>query len=175
MVPPGTPERNREIRLAFRFVRRHQQREQIAEPRQELLGDRLLQEEPGNGRIATGQRPELVDPVGVRKEATVEHEVDVDREPVLVAKAENAHLHRAVARLVAEGIDDAIAELVDGEVRGVDDHVGLGLDDLEGLTFRIDRSRQTVFGRPGVGTAAALVPGHECRRSGLQEDNPNST
>jgi len=164
MVTARTTERDRQVRLALGLIRRHQQREQIAKSRQELVGNRLLQKEPANRCIAPGEGPKLVDPVRVRQEATVEDEVDVDRQAVLVAKAEDAHLHRAAAALIAEGVDDAI----------VDDHVGFGLDDFERLSFRVDRPRKTVFGRPRVRSPAALVARDERRRSSLQEDNTNS-
>ena len=66
--------------------------------------------------IGAGERPQLVDPVRVGQEATVEHEVDVDREPVLVAERHDAGLERAGAVVLVEELAQAVAQLVHVEL-----------------------------------------------------------
>ena len=75
--------------------------------RQHVVADR---------RVEPGQRPQLVDPVRVRQEAAVEHEVDVEREAVLVAERHDVDLQRAVGGVLGEELAQPVAQLVHVEV-----------------------------------------------------------
>ena len=73
----------------------------------------------------------------VGQEAGVEDEVDVEREAVLVAEGDDARLQPGL-RLAREQVEQPVAQLVDVELGGVDDHVGLGLHRLEQLPLALD-------------------------------------
>ena len=75
--------------------------EQPVELVEELAGAGLLEHVVADGRVPTRERPQLLDPVRVREEAAVEHEVDVEREPVLVAERHDVHLQADAAGLDA--------------------------------------------------------------------------
>ena len=61
----------------------------------------------------------------VGEESHVEEEVDVTWRPVLEPKRPDRHPHRACHLLLAELSCEPVAQLVDVERRGVDDHVCL--------------------------------------------------
>jgi hypothetical protein len=61
--------------------------------------------------------------VRVRQEPDVKHHVGVPRRAVLEPEADDVHLKVGVAR-GAQGVQDAVAQFVDVQVGGVDDHVG---------------------------------------------------
>src|SRR5262249_34142 len=77
--------------------------------------------------VGAWERAELLDPVRVRKEATVEDEVDVDGQAVLVPEGDDAGLDRADTVVDFEELVQAIAQFVHVEVGGVDHEVGPAL------------------------------------------------
>ena len=93
----GAAERDRQVRLAFALVAGQQQREQPVELVEELPGAALREHVVADGRVEPGERAQLLDPVRVRQEPAVEHEIDVEREPVLVAERHDVDLQRRVA------------------------------------------------------------------------------
>ena len=98
----------------------------------------------------------------VGQEAAVEHDVDVERQAVLVAEREHVDLH-ATARIPGgEVAVESLPQLVDVQVAGVDDDVGFGPDRLEQPSLTLDGVGQTLT-RPHewVATPAALVTADE--------------
>ncbi len=90
----GAADRDREVRLPFALVRRERELEQPAQLLEERLRVGLAEHVVAHGRVAAVERAQLLDPVRVREEAAVEDEVDVERQPVLVAEAHDADLQR---------------------------------------------------------------------------------
>ena len=97
--------------------------------------------------VAAVERAQLGHPERVGQEAHVGDEVGVDRDAVLEAEA--GHRDLEPRRLGgAEGLGDPVGELVDVEVGGVDDHVGVAR-----AARRARRARAA--GRAGAGRCPA--------------------
>src|SRR5689334_17448586 len=92
----GAPERDRQIRLALSLVPGNEEREQSIELVEELTRARLGEHVVTHGCVETGEGSQLLDPMRVGKEPAVEHEIDVEREPVLVAECDDVDLQRRV-------------------------------------------------------------------------------
>ena len=152
MATAGATQRDREVRLAFTFVARQQQREQPVELVEELLRAPLREHVVADGRVEPGQRTQLLDPVRVRKEAAVEHEIDVEREAVLVAERDDVDLECRVGAGLREQLAQTVAQLVHVERRRVDAQIGLADERLE----------QRTLARDAVGDALGVDIG--CRR-----------
>src|SRR3954466_9559274 len=91
---------------------------------EELHGALLAQHVRGDVGVQPGAGAQLRDPVRVRQEPGVGDDVGVGREAVLVAEAREGHPHARFVRL-AEQVAGHRGELVDVELRRVDDDVGL--------------------------------------------------
>ena len=159
MVPAGAADRDRQVRLALVHVAREEEREEIVELGEELLGLGLLDHVVAHGRFQAGERAQLVDPVGVRKEAAVEDEVGVERHAVLVPERHDDGLHRRRV-VAAEQLEQAIAELVHVEVGGVDDDVGAVAHRREAGPLVPDAAGEAL-GRQRVAAARVLEPADE--------------
>ena len=136
---PGAADTDREVRLALAHVGGQQQREHRLQLVEERRGLRLAEHEAAHLGIGTRERPQRLDPMGVREEATVEEEVDVHGDAVLVAERHEVGLE--IARLRpprAEELPNPFTELMDVEIAGVDDDVRLSLQLLEEITLQAD-------------------------------------
>ena len=131
MAAAGAADPDRQVRLALAPVRREQQREQAVELVEELGGVGLAEHVVAHLGVGPGERAQLLDPVRVREEAAVEHEVDVERQAVLVAERHDRRLQEVVDRALREELPEPVAQLVDVGVAGVDDEVGVALQPLE--------------------------------------------
>ena len=92
--PPVQPTAIDRYALPSRSYAGSMQLEQAVELLEERLRVGLREHVVAHRRVAAGERAQLVDPVRVREEAAVEHEVDVERQAVLVAEAHDVDLHR---------------------------------------------------------------------------------
>src|SRR5436190_7304527 len=88
----GTTDADREIRLPLVFVARERELEQPVELVEEVARLRLAQHVVAHTPVFARQRTQLVDPVRIREKAAVEHEVDVERQSVLVTERDDVHL-----------------------------------------------------------------------------------
>jgi hypothetical protein len=78
----------------------------------------------------------------------------------------------SASMLLAEQVDDPVAQLVHVEVGGVDDHVGLGLHRLEQRPLGSMASAEAVARRSErVAAAGALVAAHQHVGGGLEEQD----
>src|SRR3954451_15097128 len=109
VTPAGAPERDGEVRLALALVAGKQQSEQPVELVEELARPALREHVVAHRRVASRERAQLIDPVRVGKEAAVEHEVDVEREPVLVPERHDVHLERRFRGVLREQLAQAVA------------------------------------------------------------------
>ena len=173
MATAGAAERDAQVRLALAHERRHEQLEQRVEPSQELLRLRLAEDVVAHCLIAARERAKVVDPMRVREEAAVEHHVDVEREAVLVAERHHAHLQPGVERVAGEQLDDPGPQLVDVEIAGVDDDVGLLLQRLQHPAFALDAVGQA-GSTEGMTAAAAFVAAHENVGVGVEEQDAHA-
>src|SRR5450759_5251176 len=132
-VPPaGASDPDRQVRLAFACERGEQELEQAPQLLEERAGFGLSAHVAADLRVGAGQRSQRVHPVRVRQEATVEHQVDVEGDAVLVAERHDAGLQRPGGGLgVAEQLVEPVAQLVHVEVRGVDDEIGFAFEPFE--------------------------------------------
>src|SRR5438067_518463 len=106
MPTTGAAERDAQIRLPLAHERGHEQREKLVEVDEEVLRFDLLQYVVAHWVVEPGERAQIVDPMRVRQEATVEHHVDVERKTVLVAERDDADLQSGVDRVCGEQLDD---------------------------------------------------------------------
>src|SRR6266545_770028 len=155
VASPRTADGDGQVRLALALIRGQEKREQILEPPEQLPALLVLQDERAHPLVAPVQRAQLVDEVGVRQEADIEHEVRVDGNAVLEPEGDQrggqagASLGRAVQR------HQELLELVDGERRGIDDAIGdpaqvgkrlaLGEDPVQHLTVAGQRMPTTAL------------------------------
>src|SRR4051794_36417887 len=78
----------------------------------------------GDLLVASGQWPQLRDPVRIGKEPHVRHQISINRDAVLKAETHYRRLQRG-RPLGAEGLRDLVRELVHVQPTGVDDQVGV--------------------------------------------------
>src|SRR5438874_3397252 len=166
------PDRDREVRLALLHECRQQEPEELVELGEERVALGLPEDIGAHVVVEPGLRSQRVDPVRVRQEARVEHEVDVEREAVLVAERDDRRL-QAGPSLAPEQVEQPVAQLVDVELGGVDDHVGLGLDRLEELPLALDALPYPLALGEGVTPAGVLVTADEHLVRRLEEQNAN--
>ena len=121
--------------------------------------------------VGARPRAQLLHPVRVGEEAAVEHEVDVDRQAVLVPERHEAGLQRAGALLVAEDLAQAVAQLVHVELGGVDDQIGQAAQLVEQLAFVGDAVGHARARGERVATTRGLVAAHEHVVGGVEEQH----
>jgi hypothetical protein len=109
--------------------------------------------------------------VGVGEEAAVEHQVDVEGQPVLVAERHDVDPDgRGV--VVAEELVDAVPELVHVEAAGVDDDIGVLLQGLEQRALPLDGLGHGLpVGGQRVAAAGGLVAADEHVGGGIEEED----
>src|SRR6478752_2669321 len=148
------------------------------------LGDRLedgevlLQEPAGSGLgehvvrhlgVATVLRAQLGDPVRVGQEAHVGHPVGVDGDAVLEAEADDRDLE-ARRRGRAEQLGDPVLQLVDVEVGGVEQHVGIATDVGHRAALALQTVEQASATLEGVRPAGSLLATHQHLLGRLEEE-----
>src|SRR5690606_225473 len=91
---------------------------------EELRGALLREHKVAHLLVFAGESTEVGRPERVRQKPHVGHDVGVGRQPVLEPEA----LHRQLetpARALREGLRDLASELVDIDIRGIDNYVAL--------------------------------------------------
>ena len=157
----GAAERDRQVRLALALVAGQQQREEPVELVEELARAALREHVVADRRVEAGERAELLDPVRIRQEPAVEHEVDVEREPVLVAERHDVDLQRRVGVVLGEQLAQPVAQLVHVERRRVDAQVGFGHERLEQRALAGDAVADALAVGERMAAAALLVAADE--------------
>ena len=92
---------------------------------------------------------------------------------MLVAERDDVGLE-AVRGVVAEQLEQALAQLVDVELAGVDDDVGLAPQRLEGGALALDGLGHEVALGPRVAPAGVLEPAHEHVVGRLEEQDTHA-
>jgi hypothetical protein len=166
---PGAADGHREVLLALLDEAGQGDLEQLAQPLHVAGGVLLGEHVVAHGRVAAGLRAQLGDPVRVGQEAHVQDHVGVQRQPVL--EAEGADRDPQPGRLAAaEGGGDLASQLVDVQVAGVDDQVGVGPQLQEQLALAGDGVDHALAG-DRVAAPGRLVPAHEDLVGCLQEQD----
>ena len=157
MVAAGAADADRQVRLSFFHVGREQEGEEPLQLAEERPGLGLFHHVAPDLRVGPRQGPQRLDPVGVGQEPAVEDEVDVERQAVLEAEGDDAGLERVLGRAGGEQVPQPVPQLVDVEVRRVDDDVGLGPQGLEQRPLLGDGQRHPLPHRQRVLAPAGLV------------------
>ncbi len=127
--------RDGQVAFALADVVRNQVDQQLRNSIDEFDG---LREGPDIARdagIAAGQVFELGNVIGIRQEADVEDQVAVGRHAMPVAEAGDVDADVGLLGAAAELVFDDIPQLVDIELRGIDDVVGHGADGRQPLAL----------------------------------------
>src|SRR5690606_28201437 len=101
VAPAGAPKGDGEVRLALRHVRGEERSEELPQVADEILSLVLVEHVPADGLVEAGVGAQLVHPVRVGQEPAVEHDVDVERQAVLVPEGHDPGLHAAGGVVVA--------------------------------------------------------------------------
>ena len=151
------PDAYREVRLALADVGRQEQPEHPLDLDEELLGLGLLEHVATDARVCAGTGPQALHPMGVREEPAVEHDVDVERDAVLVPERHDVRLQRRRHALCpAEALAQSIAQLVHIEVRRVDHEIRLALELLQQRALLCDAVCDAIRRRQGMRTPRGL-------------------
>ncbi len=161
VLTAGAADPDRQVRLALLLERGEQQREEPVELFEEEAGLGLREHVLAHGLVDARERTQRFDPVRVRQEAAVEHEVDVEREAVLVAERHDARLQPDARGVVGEARTQPFAQLVDVDVRRVDDDVGFAPQLLEQLALVRDAVAHAIGRGERMAAAARFVAAHE--------------
>src|SRR5512132_2392829 len=170
--PAGAADPDGEVGLPLGHEARDHEPEQRAEPAKELPVRGLALHERPDALVGAGERPELLDPVGVRKEPAVDHEVGVARGTVLVAERHEADLEALLRGCVGERVPHAVAELVRRESGRVDDQVRVAAEGLHHHPFLADPLDHAVRGGKRVPAARGFVPVDQVAIGRLEEQDP---
>ena len=172
-LPPVQPTATVTYRLPSRAYPVAQQRQQPGVGVEELRRARLRDHVLADLRVAAGVRAELGDPVRVRQEPAVHHQVGVDRQAVLVAEAHHGGLQ--VGQLPGARTRSSIlaAQLVHVQAGGVDDEVGLAAQLAQPLPLGGDAVHQAAGALQRVRAPDALEPPDQHLVGGLQEQHPH--
>ena len=135
MPPSRAPDRNREVRLPFRDVMRHQKSQVIARQSHETLRRTGAEDVGGHSRVPTAPATERPDEMRIRKESDVEDEVSVLRHAVAKSEAQQRHSQRSDALGSAHGLEDPAPEFVNGQRARVEHLIGNSSNRLEQPAF----------------------------------------
>ena len=94
MAPPGTTNRNRQLRFPLLDKLRNQEIEHRFGMLQKGPRLRKAVEILGDRGVGAREIAQLLDIVRIRQEAHVEHEVGVERQPVFVAEGDEGYVQR---------------------------------------------------------------------------------
>lgn len=130
----GATEGDGQVAFAFADVMGNQVDEEAFDATEKLAGLRKGLDVFAHFGIFSGVAAEAGDKVGVGEEAHVEDEVGIGGNAVFVAETDHGDEHRALVGIF-EALGDEMAELVDVELGGVDDHIGEFANGLHEVAF----------------------------------------
>ena len=112
------PEGDGEVAATLRLLGRQHDGEEgvdlLEERRRHVLAEHVGPHVVVQAREGT----EVLDPVGVRQEPAVQHDVDVEGQAVLVAERDHVDVQLVLGQLVDEEVPQAVAQLVHVELAG---------------------------------------------------------
>jgi len=147
MPPTGTPEGDCQIGLSLTRVLRQQVIEQRSKVSKELPCLRSAQDVRRDLGIQSSLRTQGLDEVRVWQEAQIEYQVSMHGNTVLEAKRDETNDHRRSIGIATNVLGQLLSQLVNAEVRGVDDDVGARAESREPLALSRNRTMQV----PGLG------------------------
>ena len=121
--------------------------------------------------VHPGQRPQLVDVVGVGQEADVEGQVGVARRPVLEAEGEQGQRQLAALLAAQHLLGDPPPQFAAGQVAGVHHHVGALAQRRQQLALGPDPVDDPPFRRQRMAAAGLLVAVEQGLLVGLEEEH----
>src|SRR5579871_540260 len=131
MLPSGATKGDGEVALSLVDVVRQQVHQQIGNARDEFAGLREGSYVFRHAWIASGERPKLGHKVRIGQEAHIEEEIRILRHALAETEAHARDKNALFRGLFLKTLRDVGAQLVDVELRGVDDEVGEAADCAE--------------------------------------------
>ena len=138
---------------------------------EEAAGDRLVEDERPDLVGQPGQRAQLGDVERVLHEPDVEDEVGLERQAVLEPEADELDRELVGADRRGELGEQALAQLAQREVRGVEHDVGLAPDGVEQLALLGDRARDPARVRERMPVAGLAEAADQDLVAGLEVDD----
>ena len=118
----GATESNRQIAFAFANVMRNEVGKKALNAAEKLPGLRERTDVLLDFGILAGIAAKAGNEMGIGQETDVEDEIGVRRDAKLVAETHDGHEHRTLVGIL-ETLGDEVAQLVDVELSGIDNHV----------------------------------------------------
>src|SRR5580698_1651547 len=134
MLSAGAADGDRQIALAFGNVMRNQIGEQSFDATEKFASLRKRADVLLDFGIFASVAAQARNKVGIGKEAYIENQVRVRRNAIFVAKADDGNEHRTLIGIL-KALGDEVPQLVNVELRGVDDHVRKFADGLHKRAF----------------------------------------
>src|SRR5690348_4679636 len=125
----GATESNRQIAFAFANVVRDEVGKKALNAAEKFAGLRKRTDVLLDLGILAGIAAKTRDEMGIGQETDVENEIRIRGNAKLVAETHDGHEHRTLVRIL-ETLCDEVAQLVDVELSGIDDHVSEFADGL---------------------------------------------
>ena len=176
VLAAGAPHGQGEVALALAAVARADDAQDVGVPVQELPGPLLAEHVVADLGVLAGQLAQLGDPVRIGQEPYVDHEVGVDRQPVLVTEGQHGgpELTPRLAAVAQERGLDRRTQLVHGAVAGVDHQVGLLAQAGQQPPLGTDAVDQPAAALQRVLAPHVLEPADEDVVTGLEEHHPRA-
>src|ERR1700722_5016780 len=156
MLPARATEADSEIALALVNVVGKQIYEQFRDAADEFLGLRKGPDVFGDSRMPSREGAKLRHKMRVRQKAHVEHQVGVVGHSVFESEADTGNKNCLLRTgCVLEAVGQVRAQLVDVELRGVDDQIGKGANGTQ--MTALGRQRGAHSGANSEGMRAARL------------------
>src|SRR6266540_4093791 len=171
VVAAGAADRDRQSGLALFDVGRQGVLEELVDRRQEAPGEGLVQDVGPNGLGQARQVAELVDVERVLQEADVVDEVRLERHAVFEAEADELNREGVRRGQVAEVGEQPLPKLPQGQVRRVEDDVGLRPQGLQDSSLLGDGTRDPALVGQRMAMARLREAPDQDLIAGLQEEH----
>jgi hypothetical protein len=145
VMAAGAADADGQVGLAFGGEAGNEELRAVFDPRRNSWASSESEHVIGDRLVGAPVGAQLGHPVRVGEEAHVEHEVGVAGGAVLEPEGGDRHPHRPLGGAFGELVFDPVPQLVDVEVGGVDDRVGLVPQRVQQFPFGGDRLGQAAF------------------------------
>src|SRR5438105_785079 len=150
VLPAGAADADRQVAFQLFSVLRKQVGNEVTKLRVEGLVTRLLLQIVDHFTIQSGLRAQGVDKVGVRQEPHIEQQVEAIRQAVFEAEGDDGHEHGRLDTREAEPAHHLGLQLVYGELRRIEHHVGQRLHLGERGALALNRLQNRQIGAQRV-------------------------
>lgn len=134
----GTPDADAEIAALVSLEQRHEEREECLHLLQELTGGRIAQDVLLDSRVLSGERLEFRYEIGVAQETNVEQQIDVVWDAEFVPEGHERNGHPSSGRILSKFACQPFPQIVNGDIRGIYDAIGVFAELAESLTLEAD-------------------------------------